>query len=316
MIKRQSSRPFFEALARVLYHVVLVALSAGIAFSLPITLSLLARKFLTYWATVENQKIILISAQIVLAVLLIFLFNYIGKNWRNKKFARMARGAGMVAFFPTRNYFTVRKIRKLKKRQGFAREVMIISSTGFQTFVEPTGDLHQVVWTCRDAKIMLLDPFSEGAKTWIRSMLDPNITTESFNEQIRRSIDFLRELKVAGKNIRLKLYKDAPFLKLAILGDYVWIKHCHPGLDIQILPEFVFDHDQNPGSLYNPFYQYFLTCWENPDVAEYDLDTDEIIYRDGNGNEINREKFNGMDKIDGRLGRSEAFGRFSDVARP
>jgi len=314
MIKNRSPKPFLKAVARILYHVVLVALSAGIAFSLPMVASVVAQKFLTFWATVENQKIILICAEIFLAVMLVLFFNYVGRNWRDKKFARMARGSGMVHFFPTRNYFAMRKIKKLKKRQGFAREVLIVSSTGFRTFVDPTGDLHEVVRTCRDAKIMLLDPFSEGAKMRTRSILDPNITPESFSEQIRKSVDFLKELKAARKNIKLKLYREPPLLKLAILGDYVWIKHYHPGLDIQILPEFVFDHDQNPGSLYNPFYQHFLTCWENPSIPEYDLDTDDLVYRDASGNETKREKFNGVHKIDGRLTQSGDFDQFADAA--
>jgi hypothetical protein len=309
----KTSSPFLKATVRVLYHVVLVALSAGIAFSLPMTVNFVSRRFLAYWATVENQKIVLISAEIVLAVMLILLFNYIDRNWRDRKFAKMARGSGMVHFFPTTNFFTLRKIKKLKKRQGLAREVMIVSSTGFRTFVDPKGDLHEVVRTCRDAKIMLLNPFSEGARMRARSILDPNITPESFDEQIRKSIDFLKDLKAGRKNIKLKLYQDSPFLKLAILGDYVWIKHYHPGLDIQALPEFVFDHDQNPGSLYNPFYQHFLTCWENPGNPEYDFDTDDLVYRDGSGNEIKREKFDRGQATEGHSAQVDDFARFANA---
>jgi hypothetical protein len=225
----------------------------------------------------------------------------------------MARGAGMVHFFPTTNFFTLRKIKKLKKRQGFAREVMIVSSTGFRTFVDPKGDMHDVVRTCRDVKIMLLNPFSEGARLRARSILDPNITPESFREQISKSIDFLKDLKAARKNIKLKFYQDSPFLKLAILGHYVWIKHYHPGLDIQALPEFVFDHDQNPGSLYNPLYQHFVTCWENPGNPEYDFDTDELVYRDANGNETRRDRFNSGQATQGYSVEVNEFDRFANA---
>jgi hypothetical protein len=31
--------------------------------------------------------------------------------------------------------------------------------------------------------------------------------------------------------------------------------------------------------------------WENPDVPEYDLDTDELIYREGAGDNVRREQF-------------------------
>jgi hypothetical protein len=54
----------------------------------------------------------------------------------------------------------------------------------------------------------------------------------------------------------------------------------------------VFRHDRDPGGLYNPFYQYFLNRWNDPDIPEYDLDTDELVYRDRTGTEVRREKFN------------------------
>jgi len=169
--------------------------------------------------------------------------------------------------------------------------VLIISSTGYRTFADPRGELHRVLQNCRDAKIMLLNPRSEGAHARAKSILDPNVTPEKLAEQIKRSIDFLKDLRATQKNIRLKLYGDTPWLKLAILGDYVWMKHYHPGLDVQSMPEYVFEHDQNPGSLYTPLYQHFLTRWVNPDCPEYDLDTDELIHRNASGKEIGRERF-------------------------
>lgn len=57
------------------------------------------------------------------------------------------------------------------------------------------------------------------------------------------------------------------------------------------MPEYLFAHDQSPGGLYTPFYQYFMTRWRNAAIPEYDLDTDDLIYRDPTGNEVRREKF-------------------------
>ena len=68
------------------------------------------------------------------------------------------------------------------------------------------------------------------------------MTPEIFRDQMRKSVDFLKGLR-AGKNSRLKFYDDTPLLKMANLGDYVWIKHYHPGLDIQTMPEYVFEHE-------------------------------------------------------------------------
>lgn len=198
----------------------------------------------------------------------------------------------MVYFFPTRRLLAQRKIKKLKLEQGLARDVLIVSSTGFRTFVDPQGDFHSVLQGCREARIMLLNPQSEGARVRAMSMLNPGVTPGRLSEQIKKSIDFLKGLKAAQKNIKLKLYDDPPFLKLAILGDYIWMKHYHPGIDVQEMPEYVFAHDQNPGTLYAPFYQYFLMRWNDSHIPEYDLDTDELVYRDTSGNETRREKFN------------------------
>ena len=76
MIKKTSTKHFLQGLGRVLYHVLLVAMSAGIAFSLPTTVSVIARDFWTYWALVEKQYLFLISFEIALALLLVLFFNY------------------------------------------------------------------------------------------------------------------------------------------------------------------------------------------------------------------------------------------------
>jgi hypothetical protein len=69
------------------------------------------------------------------------------------------------------------------------------------------------------------------------------------------------------------------------------------------MPEYVFRHDQNTGSLYIPFYQYFLTRWNAPDIPEYVLDSDELIYRDAAGNEVRREKFGEIEMDPARSAR-------------
>lgn len=280
-----------KASVPIFYHIVVVALSAGIALSLPSIVRFISRNFLLYWSLIENDKLFLIAVEIAVAVLLIFFFYYIGRSWKNSRISQMVRGAGM-AYFSARNGFLARRrIRKLKERQGFARDVMVIGSTGFRTFVDPKGDLHRVLNDCRDAKIMLLHPDSGGASLRSKAILHPGVTPESFREQISKSIELLKGLKRVQKNVRLKLYEDAPFLKLAILGDHIWIQHYHAGLDVQTMPEYMFQHEQNPGALYTPFYQYFLMRWEDPNIPEYDLETDDMIYRDKGGNVIRREKF-------------------------
>ena len=65
--------------AHLFYHIVIIALSAGIVLSLHLWVALIARYFLIGWSYIADEKIFLVSIEIVLAVLLILLFNYLGR---------------------------------------------------------------------------------------------------------------------------------------------------------------------------------------------------------------------------------------------
>lgn len=284
-------RDFISDSARILYHTAFAALSAAIALSLPWVLNSVAKKVLVYWSLLGNEKLLLVSIEMTVAILLVIFFNAMARTWKNRRLSNMAKDAGLVSVKPAKGFLSRRKVKRMKEEQGFAKDVMIIGSTGFRTFVDPKGDLHQVLQNCRKARIMLLNPFSEGARVRAKSIMDPRVTPETFREQIKNSIAFLKGLKDVNKEVKLKLYHDAPLLKLAILDDHIWIQHYHAGLDIQQMPEYVFKHDQNLSSLYIPFYQYFMTRWNDPDVPEYELESDELLYRDSAGNEIRRERY-------------------------
>ena len=291
MIKSKFFGDLMKGPARIVYHVMVAALSAAVALSLPFTIRFIAKNLLVYWSFIGNEKIFLVLVEMAVATMVILLSNIIGRSWKDRKLSNMAKKAGLVLVSPTRNFLEKRKMRTMKERVGFARDVRVIGSTGFRTFVDPKGDLHQVIQNCREAKIMFLNPYSDAASARARSILSPEITPERLREQIKKSIDFLKGLKAVQKNIKLKLYEDLPLLKLAIIGDYIWMQHYHAGLDVHGMPEYVFKHDQNTGSLYIPFYQYFMTRWNALETPEYDLDSDELIYRDAAGNEVRREKF-------------------------
>src|SRR3990172_4192420 len=175
-------KKFFDDITKgstpMLYHIVMVILSAALALSLPMTARFIAKKFLVYWSLIGNDKVFLISIEMTLAILFIFLSTSIYKSWKYRKFSNMARTAGIVFVPPAKGFWAKRRVRKLKERHGFARDVMVISSTGFRTLVDTNGDLHHVIASCREAKIMLLNPFSEGASTRVKSILDPDITIE------------------------------------------------------------------------------------------------------------------------------------------
>ncbi len=277
--------------AHLLYHMTVVVLSAALAFWLPDIIQFLARKILLYWAFIENQELFLVTTEITVAVTLIIFINAIVRNWGVRKRSWMSKIAGLIRIAPARSILAKGRLKKLKEEQGSGRNVMIISSTGFRTMTDPSGDLHQVLLNCREAKIMLLNPLKDGVTSRAKSLADPEITPESFRDQIIRTIDFFKGLRALQKNIRLKLYREVPLLKLAILGDYLCLQHYPTGRNVRTMPEYVFKHDKD-GNLFSLFYQYFVSRWLDPSIPEYDLDTDELVYRDKSGNEVRREQFN------------------------
>lgn len=282
----------FKDLKNIIHHIVITALSAAIALSLPYTGKFIADNYLVYWALLESKKVFLISVEITVAVLLIIFFDFLGRSWTNRKFARIAQGdMGLFQMSRAQSPRTRKRIKKFKEHQGSAKDVMVIGSTGSSTFVNPEGDLHQVIQNCREAKIILLNPFSEGAFARAQCIPDPDITLEHFREQITKSIEFLKGLNSPQKVIRLKLYNETPLLKLAVLGDYIFMKHYHADLNIREMPEYIFKHSPTPSNLFHPFYQYFLSKWRDSNIPEYDFATDELVYRDTAGNEVTRRKF-------------------------
>jgi len=279
----------------ILYHILLAGWSAALVLSLPLTLSFIAEKFLIYWSLVGNSKAFSISLEMIITVLFLFFTTRLCKNWKNRKLSKMAEAAGLVSIIPSKGFLTKRKIKILKQKQGHSMDVMVISSTGFRTFVDPQGELHQHLKNCQKARIMLLNPTREGVTVRAKSIPDPEITPEIFADMIKKSIDFLRNLKATQKNIKLKLYPDPPFLKMAILGNYIWLQQYRAGLNGQTNPKYVFKHDPDTGSLYLPFYQFFMERWNNPEIPEYDFETDQLIYRDRGGNELRRENLGTAD---------------------
>ena len=275
----------------IAYHIAVVVLSAAFAFTLPDTIRYISTTILASWSFIENQELILISTEIAVAVLLIIGVNALVRSWKNRARSRMAQIAGMHDVATPPGFLARRRIKRLKNDQGSGRNIMVISSTGYRTFADPASDLHQVLRNCREAKIMLLNPLKEGVAARAKSLADPGITPESFREQIIQSIDFLKGLKGIQKNIRLKLYRDVPLLKLAILGDYLCLQHYPAGQNVQTMPEYIFKHD-GKANLFSLFYQYFVTRWFDVRIPEYDLETDELVYRDRAGQGVKREYFN------------------------
>ena len=279
-------RDLLNGAARSLYHIVVVVLSAGIALSLPAV----ARTFLAYWSRVENERIYLLAVEITAAIVLILCFNFIHRSLRDRTLAKMATGAGLIFFFPMRGLCAQSQIKKLKEKHGTGRTIMVIGSSGYGTFVNQVGDLSTVLGKCLGAKILLVNPYSQEASTRVRAIAHPDFTLENFRAEVRQCIELFKRLKAIGKAVKLKLYSDPPLVKLVVLGDYLWLQHYHTDLDVQTMPGYVFRHNLKEHGLYTLCYQYFVQKWESTEIPEYDLDTDELVYRGSNGSEVRRER--------------------------
>jgi hypothetical protein len=280
-------RAFFRDTAGSLYHIVVVALSAGIALLLPAG----AKQFLSFWSRVEQDRLSLIAVEMTVAVLLIVCLNYFHRSIRDRALARVAIGAGLVSFFPRRTRGAQRRIKQLKEEQSTGRTISVIGSSGHSTFVDQVGGLSSVLDKCLGARIMLVNPCSKEASARILAINHPEFTLEKFREEVRQSIQLLKRLKAMGKVIKLKFYSDSPLIKLVILGDYLWLQHYHADLDVQTMPEYVLRHNRKDHGLYTLYAHYFVQRWESAEIPEYDLDTDELVYRSRTGNEIRRERF-------------------------
>ena len=115
------------------YHLAVMILSATIAVTLPFTFTFLAQRLLAYWSTIEDEKIFLASAEIAVALVLVFVFSHARTNWTNRRFSKMARAAGMVHLSAGNGVLSRRVARRLKERHAFMQDIMIIGSTGART---------------------------------------------------------------------------------------------------------------------------------------------------------------------------------------
>ena len=278
---------FLRDAAGSFYHIVVIVLSAGIALLLPSV----AQHFLALWSRVQHDKVSVILVEMIVAILLIASINYIRRSRRDRILAAAAAGAGLVSFFPRPARRAQRHIEQVKEQQSTGRTIMVIGSSGYSSFVDQVGDLSSILDKCLGAKILLVNPYSHEATKRIKAIGHPEYTLTGFREEVRQSIALLKRLRAMGKTVKLKLYADSPLVKMLILGDYLWLQHYHADLDIRTMPEYVLRHNRQNHGLYTLYAHYFDQRWQSIGIPEYDLDTDELVYRNRTGGEVRREQF-------------------------
>ncbi len=291
------ARTAMKNFAQIWYHIVVLGLSAGIALSLPA----MARSFLAYWTRVADDKTSLLVLEVVVAILLIISANAIRLIIRDRALAKMAVGAGLASFYPSHDPRTRRRIKQLKEKQSTGRTIMAIGSSGYGTLTDQVGDLSSILERCMGARVLLVNPHSLEARARIEAIADPDYTMGLFQDEVWRSIELLKRLRAIGKSVRLKLYAEPPLVKLVILGDYLWLQHYHPDLNVRAMPEYVLQHNLKDHGLYTFYYHYFVQRWGSREIPEYDLDTDELVYRGPQGREDRRVPFGRETAVD-RIG--------------
>ncbi len=281
---------FTEGIRHALVHATITLLAVGIAFSLPVV----AQYILFYWwPKIEGDSQLLLVTEISLATVLVLLFNISKIAWDGRRSMRMNKIASLVYAREGRGWMSRWKERDTRRKLANVRDVYIMSITGYDTFSAENCELQRALELAYEIRVMLANPYGEGVVSRVKSLENPEATLQAYRQETEVSIAYLRKLAAAGKKVKHKFYEEPPFWKLVVIGEYVWVQHCHNGHEIKAQPEYVFglQHGNPRRGFFAPFYKHFLDQWNDPRHPEFNFDTSELVYRNGDGNEIRREAF-------------------------
>src|SRR5258706_8062889 len=267
---------------------VITLLAVAIAFALPGTANYILNE---WWPHVELNPNLLLATEIALASVLALLFNLAKIAWDHRQGVRIARLASlMYARNAGAGWWSRRRERALVKQLPAARDAFVLTLTGYDTFVADDSLLRDVMEKVYEIRVMLVNPVGRALRERADS-LPPEITVLTLNSEFEAVVAYLSGLRKFGKKVTLKFYGEEPFWKLIVLGDYVWVQHCHSGFGVKEQPEFVFalQHREPRHGLFVPFYMVFLNQWNDSRHPEYDFDTNELVYRDASGKETGRD---------------------------
>jgi len=228
---------FLVGIRQIFIHGAITLLAIVIAFSLPP-----AARYILYvwWPRVETDTSLLLVTEIGLASALVLLFNLGKVAWDNRNKVAMARLTALVYARDARNDWLSRlRERALAKSLPAARDACVLTLTGHGTFVDERSPVREVLRSAYEIRVMLVNPVGEGVRRRVES-LPPEVTVLSFHGEIEASIAYLAELRKLGKKVTLKFYDEEPFWKVIVLGDHVWVQHCHRGCELNQQPEYVF----------------------------------------------------------------------------
>ncbi len=275
------------SLRGILVHGAITLIAVAIAFSLPEV----ARYILfVWWPLVESDPNLLLGTEVILASVLVLVFNMAKLAWDNRYMVEMARTAALVyTRKAARGWIARWHEQRMLKRLPAARDAFVVTLTGYDTFVDSASPLRAPLECAYELRVMLVNPVGEALRRRADA-LPPEITVLSLQTEIEATIAFLSDLRKRGAKVTLKFYDVVPFWKVIVLGDQAWVQFCHPGLRVGEQPEYVFAmQDDNPRQgLFVPFYMHALERWNESSHPEYDFDSNELVHRDAAGNETAR----------------------------
>jgi len=273
---------------QILSHGAVTILAVAIAFSLPGFANYILNE---WWPEVEGNANLLLGTEIALASVLALVFNMAKIAWDHRQRVLIARLASLVyARNADTGWWSRRRERALVNQLTTARDAYVLTLTGYDTLVAEDSLLRPVIDKAYEIRVMLVNPCGPGLRRRAES-LPSEITVLTLHTEIEATIGALSALRKYGKKVKLKFYDEEPFWKLVVLGDYIWVQHCHSGFVVKEQPEYVFalQHTEPRHGLFVPFYMIFLNYWNDPRHPEYDFDTNELVYRDAAGRETGRE---------------------------
>lgn len=277
----------FAVMQQVLFHAFVSVLAIAIAFSLPTVASFVLYE---WWPRVTASAKLLMVTELGLAAMLVLLFNALHLAWEGLRVKRLNDIAALVH---VRRDAEISSKRAARKIAPAARDALIVSVTGFHTFASEGAPFHDLVGRCFETRVLLLNPFSEGARERIRSLADPVEADMLYRQEIGESIAHLKALSDSGRRVSLKLYDRAPFWNVVVAGEQAWVRYCHDGYPLRSQPDYVFAlrRDQPTQGLFPAFCMYALDQWNDPAHAEYDFATGELVHRSPDGAEVSRAAF-------------------------
>lgn len=275
---------------QIITHSLITLLAVSLAFSLPAA----ARYILfQWWPRAEEDAQVLFLSELALAAVLVLLFNLFRLAWEGWCMLRIGQAIALVEVRDRGRRLTLPAMPHLTRQSPATRDAHVLAITGYDTFVAADSHLGRLIGSCYEIRVLLLDPDSAGAAQRARAFDDPAAALRAHRAELAASIDRLKQLDAGSRKVRLKLYGLPPFWKIVIVGEHAWIQYCHDGYEVKTQPEFVFAlrHDRPELGFFPPFFMHFLELWNDPGQAEYDLVTDELVFRDAAGNATRRSAY-------------------------